>query len=184
MQVQITGHHVEITPGLRSFVSSKLAKLEDYYPKLRKVAVVLSVEKYRHTAEIHFHAEGVEMSAKKTTKDMYASVEEALAALAQQAAKRKDRLRSQNARRKGDKSAKAGLARRSRLAEAEAEEAVAPKPKVVRSRAKALKPMRIEDAIALLEAGGQPFVMFKDAESGETQLLYKRDDGHYGLMEA
>lgn len=182
MQVQVTGHHVEITSGLRNYVIAKVSKLEDYYPKVRKVAVVLTVEKYRHTAEIHFHAEGVDMSAKKTTKDMYASVEEALAAIAQQAAKRKDRLSSQNARRKGSL-LKRGSGRKA--ADEEDFEAPAPaRPKVVRSRAKALKPMRVEDAIALLEAGKQPFVMFKDAESGETQLLFKRDDGHYGLMEA
>jgi putative sigma-54 modulation protein len=183
MQVQITGHHVEITPGLRSFVTAKLSKIEDYYPKVRKVTVVLTVEKYRHTAEIHFHAEGIEMSAKKTTKDMYASVEEALAAIAQQAAKRKDRIRSQNARRKGSLVLKRGAAKRSDDDDG-MDEAAAPRPKVVRSRAKALKPMRIEDAIAVLEAGKQPFLMFKDAESGETQLLFRRDDGNYGLMEA
>lgn len=181
MQVQITGQHVEITAGLRAFVTAKVSRLEDYYPKVRKVVVVLSVEKYRHTAEIHFHAEGVEMSAKKTTKDMYASVEEALAAIAQQAAKRKDRLRSQNARRKGTAVLKRGS---SRKAAEDDDDVAAPKPKVVRSKAKALKPMRIEDAIALLEAGSQPFLMFKDAASGETQLLFRRDDGHYGLMEA
>jgi putative sigma-54 modulation protein len=179
MQVQITGKHTEITAGLRNFVTSKIERLEDYYPKVRKVTVVLTVEKYRHTAEIHFHAEGVEMSAKKTTKDMYASIEEALAAIEHQAAKRKDRLRSQNAQRKGTAKAKQGAAKRR---DAEADEA--PRPKIVRSKAKALKPMRVEDAISLLEAGSQPFLLFKDAESGDTQLLFRRDDGNYGLMEA
>lgn len=183
MQVQITGHHVEISPGLRSFVSSKLAKLEEYYPRVRKVAVVLSVEKYRHTAEIHFHAEGVEMSAKKTTKDMYASIEEALAAIAQQASKRKDRLRSQNARRKGKLAAKLGVGRGRVPADREEAPPEPPRPKVIRTRARGLKPMQVEDAIALLEAGPQPFVLFRGPQ-GEVQLLYRRDDGHYGLMEA
>lgn len=180
MQVQITGHHTVITAGLKSFVNAKLSRLEDYYPKVRKVAVVLTVEKYRHTAEIHFHAEGVEMSAKKTTKDMYASIEEALNAIQHQAAKRKDRLRSQNARRKGTAKVKAGVKRRVSAVE----EDEAPRPKVLRSKAKALKPMRVEDAIATLEASKQAFLLFKDAESGDTQLLFKRDDGNYGLMEA
>lgn len=184
MQVQITGHHVEITPALRSFVTAKLSKIEDYYPKVRRVAVVLTVEKYRHTTEIHFHADGVEMSAKKTTKDMYASVEEALAAIAQQAAKRKDRTRSQNARRKGSQAAKRGASTRRDGEDLEEAPAAAARPKVVRTRAKALKPMRLEDAIVVLEGGSQPFLMYQDAESGQTQLLFRRDDGHYGLMEA
>lgn len=181
MQIQITGHHMVISSGLRSFISSKLAKLEDYYPALRKVTVVLTVEKYRHTAEIHFRADGVEMSAKKTTKDMYASIEEALAALNQQAAKRKDRLHSQNARRKTGKAVKRG---RVAVEDEEDSAPLRPRPKVLRSRAKVAKPMAIEDAIALLNAGDQPFILFRDAASGETQVLYRREDGNYGLMGA
>jgi putative sigma-54 modulation protein len=180
MQVQITGHHVEITPGLRSFVTAKLGKLEEHFPKIRKVTVVLAVEKYRHTAEIHFHADGVELSAKKTTKDMYASVEEALAAIVQQAVKRKDRLRSQNSRRKGGE-----VRRRLRSnAPVEEEEPRVSQPRVIRTRPALRKPLSLEDALALFEGSGQPFLLFKDAATGETQLLYRREDGHYGLMEA
>lgn len=182
MQIQVTGHHVEITSSLRSFVSAKLAKLEDYFPALRKVAVVLTVEKYRHTAEIHFRADGVQLSAKKTTKDMYASVEEALAALVQQAVKRKDRLHSQNARRKTGKVVKRGRA--AAADDDDEDSASVTRPKVVRSRAKATKPMAIEDAISLLNASAQPFILFRDATSGETQVLYRREDGNYGLMGA
>lgn len=181
MQVQITGHHVEITSGLRSFVNAKVAKIEDYYPQVRKIAVVLTVEKYRHTAELHFHAEGIEMSAKKTTKDMYASIEEALAAIQQQAAKRKDRLRSQNSRRKGTLAIQRGGKRR---AVKDEDESAPAKPKVLRSRPNLRKPLSIEDAIALLDAGDQPFLLFKDAASGETHLIFRREDGNYGLMEA
>lgn len=100
MQVHLPGRKVVITAALRAHVQAKMGKLEGMFPKMRKVAVVLTVEKYRHTCEIHLHAEGVEMSAKKTTKDMYASVEDALKALEQQGAKRKERLRGQHARRK------------------------------------------------------------------------------------
>ena len=182
MQVQITGHHVEITSGLRAYVNTKIGKIEDYYPLVRKVAVVLSVEKYRHTAEIHFHAEGIEMSAKKTTKDMYASIEEALAAIQHQAAKRKDRLRSQNSRRKGTLAAQKGS--KGRAKKADDDDGIPAKPKVLRSRPNLRKPLSLEDAIALLDAGDQPFLLYKDAVSGETHLIFRRDDGNYGLMEA
>ena len=100
MQLQVTGHHVEVTSAMKSFIAGKLAKLEEIYPKVQKAVVVLTVEKYRHTAEVHFRAEGMELNAKKTTKDMYASVEEAISALEQQAGKRKDRLRTGGALRR------------------------------------------------------------------------------------
>ncbi len=187
MQVQVTGKHIEITPGLRNFVAGKMAKLEDYYPAVKKVAVVLVVEKYRHTAEIHFHADGAEMSAKKTTKDMYASIDFCLDALEQQASKRKDRLHTSGAlRRAGQRLDKKLSAKASRKGKAlpEAPEAKRAKPKVSRLKNPASKPMSLEDAVSLLAETKDGFVLYKDALSGEAQLLFIREDGTLGLMEA
>jgi putative sigma-54 modulation protein len=183
MRVQVTGHHVDITPGLRSFVEGKLEKLEEFYPKLRAVSVVVTVEKYRHTAEIHFHADGVEMSAKKTTKDMYASIEEAVSALQQQAAKRKDRLHTSAALRR-TAAHEAKTRSRATAKKGAAEEAAVPKPKVVRVRGNSAKSITLDEAIEALEESGKQHLLFRDAASGAVQLLFRREDGHYGLAEA
>lgn len=178
MQLQVTGHHVEVTPALKGYIAAKLGKLEEIFPKAGKVSVILTVEKYRHTAEIHFRAEGVELSAKKTTKDMYASVEEAVAALDQQGAKRKDRLHSSGAlRRSSAKSVKRSSAKSAAVADA-------PKrPKVSRVRA-AVKSMSLDEAVDALEASAEPFLLFRDENSGSTSLLFRKADGTYGLNEA
>lgn len=178
MQVQVTGHHVVITPGLKNYIEGKLAKLEEFYPKLRKVSVVVTVEKYRHTAEVHFHADSVEMSAKKTTKDMYASVEEAISALVQQAFKRKDRLHTSGALRRT-----AARHEKMRKGKAALEEAPVPKVKIVKVKSPA-KSMTTDEAVEALEASDKPFLLFRDAVSGAAQLLFRREDGHYGLSEA
>jgi putative sigma-54 modulation protein len=187
MQVQVTGKHIEITPALKSFVAGKMGKLEEVYPRVKKVAVVLTVEKYRHTAEIHFRAERSEMSAKKTTKDMYASIEQCLMALEQQASKRKDRLHTQGAHRRAgmrmDKLA-AKSATKSKAASAAAAEPKRAKAKVTRVKNLATKPMSLEAATAMLAASGEGFVLYKDALSGGAQLLFRREDGSIGLMEA
>jgi putative sigma-54 modulation protein len=184
MQVQVTGQHVVITPGLRSFIVGKLSRLEEIFPRVKKVAAVITVEKYRHTAEIHFHAEGVEMSAKKTTKDMYASIEQAVAALEQQAGKRKDRLHTSGALRRGASKVEKKTARKNSRMVVEREEAPVSKAKVVRVRATAQKPMSVEDAVSLLADSKESFVLFTDALSGQPQVLFRRDDGSLGLMEA
>ena len=100
MNIQVTGRKTVVTAALRDHVAEKMARLEELEPRARKASVILSVEKYRHSAEIHFHAEKVEMSARKTSKDMYASIDAAVAALVHQASRRKDALRSQHAKRK------------------------------------------------------------------------------------
>jgi putative sigma-54 modulation protein len=186
MQVQVTGKHTAITPALRSFVTDKMGKLEDVYPRLKKVAVILTVEKYRHTAEIHFRADGAEMSAKKTTKDMYASIEECLSALEQQASKRKDRLHTQGAhRRAGQRVAKLD-GKRGAKAGKEAAEAPkrAAKPRVARVKNPASKPMSLEDAVSMLAGSSEGFVLYTDADHGRATLLFTRPDGSTGLMEA
>ena len=99
MKVTLTGRHVEITPSLREFTLRKVSKLDEFFPTLRTVHAILSVEKYRHTAELSFKAAGRALTARKTTKDMYASIEEAVQALTRKEARLKDRLRSQSARR-------------------------------------------------------------------------------------
>ncbi|MGH7442635.1 MAG: ribosome hibernation-promoting factor, HPF/YfiA family, partial [bacterium] len=176
MQLQITGHHVEITAGLKQFLAAKLARLEESYPLARKVSVVVTVEKYRHTAEIHFHADGVEMSAKKTTKDMYASLEQAIQALEQQAAKRKDRLRTGGSLRRGA----AKVEKRGTRAIAK-EAPSAPAPRVTRLRQTSPKSLDLDGAVAAMEASGQAFLLFKDPNRSGTQLLLRREGGAYAV---
>jgi len=182
MQIQITGHHMEITPALKGFIQGKLAKLEDFFPKLRKVSIIVTVEKYRHTAEIHFHADGAELSAKKTTKDMYASIEEAMSALEQQASKHKDRLHTSG----GLRRTAARIERLSKrgAAAAAAKEPLEVKPKVIKVKMAAAKSLSVDEAIAALEASGKAFLLFRDARAGAVHLLFRREDGNYGLAEA
>jgi putative sigma-54 modulation protein len=184
MQVQVTGKHIVITPALRDFVTGKMAKLEEVYPRVKKVAVILTVEKYRHTAEIHFRAESAEMSAKKTTKDMYASIEQCLMALEQQASKRKDRLHTQGAHRRADQRADKLSAKATKKPSEAAPEPKRAKAKVVRVKNSASKPMSLEAATALLAGSSTGFVLYRDADSGDAQLLFRREDGSIGLMEA
>jgi putative sigma-54 modulation protein len=106
MQVSITGRHVVITAAIKSYVLAKLDHLEELFPKVKKAHVILAVEKYRHCAEIHFHADFTEYYAKKTTKDMYLSIDGVVKAIEHQAHKRKDKLRSQKSKRLGAAKAK------------------------------------------------------------------------------
>jgi putative sigma-54 modulation protein len=175
MQVTIAGRHVEVTPGLKSSIISKLSKLQELFPKAKKVHVILTVEKYRHTAEIHFHAEHHEFSARKTTKDMYASVDGAVKALEQQAVKKKDKTRSLKGRR-GQVPAKAKPSKAAFEAPA--------LPRIVRLRRVDSKPMREDEAAMELSESGKDFLVFEDARTGRVHVLFKREDGHFGLIEA
>ena len=186
MQVSITGRHVVITAAMKAFIHEKLEHLADLFPRVKKAQVVLTVEKYRHTAEIHFHAEHAEFSAKKTTKDMYASIEAVTHALQSQVVKRKEKLHSQKSKRAGAALVKGRLSAKSQAAWDDDSEPSSPKPKlprIVRLKSGA-KPMREDEALQSLAESEKSFLVYEDARSGRTQVLFKRDDGAFGLIEA
>lgn len=187
MQVSITGRHVAITAALKNYVLGKMDHLEGLFPKVKKAQVVLGVEKYRHTAEIHYHADFTEYHAKKTTKDMYASIDGAVKALEHQAHKRKDKLRSQKSKRMGAAKAKGRLKLPAFMMEASEPES-APKiqrlPRIVRLRSSSSKPMREEEAAGEIVESGLDFMVYEDAKSGRHQVMFRRGDGTLGLIEA
>jgi putative sigma-54 modulation protein len=93
MQLNITGHHVEITEALREFVTTKFAKLEQYFDRINQVYVVLSVEKVKQIAEATVHVNGGELHASSEQEDMYAAIDILVGKLARQLNKHKDKLK-------------------------------------------------------------------------------------------
>ena len=75
MQLNITGHNVEITDALREFVSTKFAKLEQYFDRINQVYIVLKVEKVTHIADSTLHVNGGEIHASAEGQDMYAAID-------------------------------------------------------------------------------------------------------------
>jgi putative sigma-54 modulation protein len=92
MQVNLTGHHVEITPALRDYVSSKLERLERHFDHVTNVHVVLSVEKLRHKAEATFSITGNNLFANAEEEDMYAAIDALADKLDRQIKKHKEKL--------------------------------------------------------------------------------------------
>ena len=75
MQINLTGHHVEITDSLRDYINTKFAKLERHFDHINNVYVVLTVEKLSQIAESTLHLNGTEIHAKSQNADMYTSID-------------------------------------------------------------------------------------------------------------
>ncbi|MFP1763319.1 ribosome hibernation promoting factor [Lonsdalea quercina] len=93
MQLNITGHHVEITDALRKFLNTKFAKLEQYFDRINQVYVVLKVEKIQQIAEATIHVNGGELHATSEAEEMYAAIDLLVDKLARQLNKHKDKLK-------------------------------------------------------------------------------------------
>ncbi|QTF10295.1 ribosome hibernation promoting factor [Brenneria izadpanahii] len=93
MQLNITGHHIEITEPLRDFVNTKFAKLEQFFDRINQVNVILKVEKVQKIADATLHVNGGELHATSEAEDMYAAIDLLIDKLARQLTKHKDKLK-------------------------------------------------------------------------------------------
>lgn len=100
MQVNLTGHHVDITSALRDYVTDKLGRVERHFDQVTHLHVVLSVEKLRHKAEATLHVAGSDLYADVENEDMYAAIDALGDKLDRQVTKYKEKL---NDRHRGDK---------------------------------------------------------------------------------
>ena len=184
MRLDITGRHVEITPPLRQLIDQRLKKLTRLLnDSVISAQVILTKEKYRHRTEIIIHARGDHMLRGLGEGNAWPlSLRQAAAKVEQQAQKLKgkwsERKRSQTRRR---------LPRAARAAQADGDQARGAGGEqgrmVVRATRYAIKPMSLEDAAMRVDEGRETFVVFRNADTEAVSILYRRKDGHLGLIE-
>ena len=92
MQINITGHHVDVTPALRAYTTEKLQKLARHFDQVNSINVILNVEKLQQQAEATVNAAGRTLFATQTATDMYASIDGLVDKLDRQVRRYKDRL--------------------------------------------------------------------------------------------
>jgi len=170
MMVQIRGRNMEVTEALKDYVSKRMNKLDRFADYFGEVTVVLSVVKGTHRVEVTIPVNGMILRAEETTGDMYSSIDLVM-----------DKLEKRIDKYKGK------LFKRSRPAQgaAGAQPVVEPEDMldVVRTKRFAIKPMPVEEAILQMSLLGHSFFVFSNAETDQVNVVYKRKDGHFGLIE-
>ena len=107
MQINVTGHHVELTPALRSYVDDKMQRISRHFDHVLSINVILNVEKHRNDAEATLHAAGKSIFANASDADMYAAIDGLVDKLDRQVRRYKERLRDHQVSR-DDRSASLG----------------------------------------------------------------------------
>lgn len=187
VRVTVKGKNIEVTPALRDYAEKRVAKLNKFFTWRGDIVVevALSVERDTHVAEITYSMGGLLMRGESRTKDLYASIDQASDKIERQVRRYKNKLRrwEHQSPRKGDGSAPdAGAPAPDEPVEAEEADA-ADAPRVVRTKRFAIKPMDVEEAIMQMELLGHDFFVFANASTDEVNVLYRRKDGQYGLIE-
>ena len=185
-QVTITVRHESVTDSIRDFVQKKIGTLHLDYPKIIEAKVVLDVQKNRHIAEIIlFCANHIVIDASTEGKDMYAAIDETVSKIARRMRKHKTRLLKKQ-KVKPEQSIK-HLDERVYSANIldtfpdESEEE--PEPFIIHRESQSIKTLNKEDAILALELTDRPFLAFTNARRNVLQIIYRRSDGDYAIIE-
>ena len=174
MRITITGRNIELTQGLKDAVEDKLNKLEKYFTPETEVYVTLSVEKERQKIEVTIPIKGHVIRSEQVSTDMYVSIDLVEEIIEKQLKKYRTRLTS--------KKLNAAENFKQEFIE-NADETEDEDVKIVRSKKFGMKPMYPEDACIQMELSGHDFFVFRNAETDEVNVVYKRKGNTYGLIE-
>ncbi len=171
MKLQITGRKIDVTPGLKDYTTNKLSKLDKFFGDEATADVTLSVQKDNHTIEVTVQHKGIIYRAEVTEPDMYASIDRVEDVLERQIRKQKTRLEKQLRLGAFEYEAKFG--------DIEEENEF----KIVKTKTYSAKPMSAEEAILQMNLLGHTFYIFQNSDTMDKNVVYKRKDGNYGLIE-
>ena len=174
MIMKYAGKNMEVTNALREVTEKKLSKLDKFFQKDIEGNVTFSTQKNRKIIEVTINLPGTIIRAEESSDDMYASIDKAIDVLERQIRKYKTRLQ-----------------KRYQNGETIRFENVMPlnkdydedRPKLVKRKRFGLKPMSSEEAILQMELLRHNFFVFMDADTEDVNVVYKRKDGDYGLIE-
>ncbi len=173
MQTSVTFKNLDPSNNLKSYISDKLDRFDKYLHNPGEANVVLSVEKFRHIAEVNIVGDRMTINGKEETEDMYSAIDMVLDKLEKQIKRSKQKTRDR----------RTGKANKGRPAMAN--------PKMTDEDAEGrlmvksieYKPMDVDEAIMQMDLVDDNFLVFTNARSDQVNVLYRRKDGNYGLIQ-
>ena len=172
MNINYTARHANITPEIKKHCERRLKSIEKLLGYPVEADLILSVEKYRHIAEINIKVKGATLNTREETQDMFSSLGLAFDRIEKRVKKEREKLRERKRRKNKELAPLPSVSSE--------EEAGA---RVFRSRDFSLKPMSVEEALLQFESSKREVFVFRKFDSEKWAVLYRRKDGNFGLVE-
>jgi ribosome hibernation promoting factor len=172
MLVTVKGKNVEVTDALREYADKKVSKIAKFFEKSpRGAQVTLSTERGKHIVDITIQVDGLLLRGEESTNDMYASIDRAIDKIERQVNKYKTKIN-----RKFREDNRVVVTPATPLEEVG-------EIQIKRTKHVAIKPMSVEEAIMQMDLLTHDFFVFTNGETDQVNVVYRRKDGHYGLIE-
>ena len=195
MQFSVTFRHMDATDALKGYAKDRLEKIRKYFPEPISIHVVMSTERFHHRVDVNVQLHnGFKIAGTETTENMYSSIDLVSAKIERQVRRYKDKLRAHKVRElEGVPVVHSVLAEPSDSVQTDASNGggdhaaaddQAALPVVINREMVRAEPMSASEAIMQLNLLHAPFLVFRNDQTGQINVVYKRDDGAYGLIEA
>lgn len=171
MKVQVRGRNIEVTDALKDYIAKRVGKLDRYIDNLGDAQVTMTVEKDSHRIEVTIPVNGMILRGEESTGDMYTSTDLVVEKLEKQIQKYKGKLQ------------KRGIRVMNVQKPATPDDTEEEAPKLVKTKRFAIKPMPVEEAVLQMNLLGHNFFVFSNAETEQVNVVYKRKDGNFGIIE-
>ncbi len=174
MRYTITGRNIEVTPGLKAAVEKKIGKLEHFFTPDTEVFVALSAQKDIQKIEVTIPVKGNTIRAEESSTDMYVSIDLVEEIIERQIRRYRKKLIDKK---------QAALSFSQNFIEEEEEIPYDDETQIVKTKKFAVKPVNPEEACLQMEMLGHNFYVFLNSETDQVNVVYKRKNGTYGLIE-
>ena len=172
MKTTIVARKIELTAGLKEYIENKLTKLDKFFDENSEAKITMSVEKNRQKIEATIYSRDTIYRAEQVTSDMYVTMDKIIDDIERQIRKHKTRLENR---------LKSGAFNDMAVYETPVEEET--EFKIIKKKSFTAKPMSDEEAILQMNLLGHSFFVFKNSETEQDNIVYKRKDGNYGIIE-
>ena len=175
MDINVTFRHTEPIESLKAYAEEKIATLDKYLDYPGEAHIVLTVEKFRHQADITLTVNGTRIKAVEETGDMYSAIDQVMDKVEKQLKRHLSKIRDRRTE---------GVREEELVSEGETEgTSILEEEPVIEVEKLEAKPMDPEEAAMQLGFSAQEFLVFRNAKSNEINVLYRRKDGNLGLIE-
>ncbi len=189
MQLNITFRHLDASESLKDYAREKVERVNKYLDQAGDAHVVLSLERHLHHADITIHSGAFVLRGREKSEDMYASLDLAMDKIERQLRRYKEKLKHHHGRERVHHRQNILNQVKVRhdvveLPEPERVEEDSKTPRVIRTNEFLARAMTVEEAVMQMDLMNSDFLVYTNSQSHEVNVVYRRKDGHYGLIEA
>ncbi len=177
MQISVSFRNVDPSEHLKGYAETRMARFKKYMEEPVEIHLVLSIQKFRHTADVTISANGIKIKAQEETGDLYSAIDMVLDKIEKQIKRHREKIKEH----KPDGKTKGQTEVKKSREEGEPEEEDF--PQIVKTESILAKPMDAEEASLQLKLSNDEFLVFTNSKTRLINVLYRRKDGDFGLIE-